>query len=310
MATLPEIEVPVLIVGGSLVGMSTALLLGCHGIKALAVEHHRGTAIHPRAAFIHQRTIEIFRMAGVERIIYEKSGEQFDQDGAIMSVETLAGKELAWYIANLNEKVRDVSPCARVFITQSLLEPLLQQRAAALGADLRFATDMVSFEQDAGGVTALIRHRDTGATQTVRARYMVACDGSRSRIRETLGIPLLGRGVFSNSITIYFRAVKPHSFSSLIRGRNLSVIMVVNPSLRGFFRIEKPYESGFLAVLATGDPDHPNTDVSQDLTEARCFQYIYEALGTDEIPVTIENVMHWQSRADIAERFTAGRVFL
>src|SRR5579863_5958418 len=168
MASLPDIEVPVLIVGGSLVGMSTALLLGCHGIPALTVEHHRGTAIHPRAAFIHQRTIEIFRMAGIEDIVCRKSGEQFDQDGAIMSVETLAGKELAWYIANLNEKVRDVSPCSRVFITQSLLEPLLQDRARELGADLRFSTDMVSFTQDARGVTAIIRHRDTGATQTVR----------------------------------------------------------------------------------------------------------------------------------------------
>src|SRR5579863_1195563 len=174
MASLPDIEVPVLIVGGSLVGMSTALLLGYHGVRALTVEHHRGTAIHPRAAFIHQRTIEIFRMAGVERIVYEKSGEQFDQDGAIMSVETLAGKELAWYIANLNEKVRDVSPCTRVFITQSVLEPLLQKRAVELGAELRFGTEMVSFEQDPDGVTALIRDRDTGLTRTVRARYMVA----------------------------------------------------------------------------------------------------------------------------------------
>src|SRR5580704_13787243 len=162
---MPDLEVPVLVVGGSLVGMSTALLLGHHGIRALAVERHRGTAIHPRAAMINQRTMEIFRIAGIERMVREKSGEQFDQDGAIMAVETLAGKELAWYIANLNEGVRDVSPCTRVFITQSLLEPLLQKRAVELGAELRFGTEMVSFEQDPDGVTALIRDRDTGATR-------------------------------------------------------------------------------------------------------------------------------------------------
>jgi 2-polyprenyl-6-methoxyphenol hydroxylase-like FAD-dependent oxidoreductase len=310
MSGKPDLEVPVLIVGGSLVGMSTALLLGYHGIRALAVEHHRGTAIHPRAAMINQRTMEIFRSVGVERIVHEKSGRQFDQDGAIMAVETLAGKELAWYIANLNEHVRDVSPCSRVFITQSLLEPLLQQRAAELGAELRFGTEMTSFEQDAEGVTAVIRERDSGETRTVRARYMVAADGSRSGIRESLGIRMLGRGVFSNSITIYFRAVKPHTFAPLIRGRNLSVIMVVNPTLRGFFRIEKPYESGFLAVHTIGDPSHPETDVSSGLTEARCLEYVRAGLGTDDVPVTIENVMHWQSTADIAERFTVGRVFL
>ncbi|HWF09864.1 MAG TPA: FAD-dependent monooxygenase [Bryobacteraceae bacterium] len=299
-------EVPVLIAGGSLVGMTTALLLGRHGIRPLVVEHHRGTAIHPRAAMINQRTMEIFRETGIERIVREKSGEQFDQDGAIMSVETLAGKELAWYIANLNEHVRDVSPCSRVFITQSLLEPLLQQRALTFGADLRFSTDLISFEQDADGVTAIVRNRDSGATETVRARYMVAADGSHSSMRERLGIPMRGRGVFSNSVTIYFRA----PVAPLIRGRNLSVIMVVNPVLRGFFRIEKPYESGFLAVHTIGDPANPDTNVSASLTGERCLEYVHAGLGTSEIPVTIENVMHWQSTADIAERFSAGRVFL
>jgi 2-polyprenyl-6-methoxyphenol hydroxylase-like FAD-dependent oxidoreductase len=303
---MPDLEVPVLIVGGSLVGMSTALLLGHHGVRALAVEHHRGTAIHPRAALINQRTMEIFRSVGIERMVHEKSGEQFDQDGAIMAVETLAGKELAWYIANLNEGVRDVSPCTRVFITQSVLEPLLQKRAAELGAELRFATRMTSFEQDADGVTAVIEDRDTGRKQTVRARYMVAADGSHSSIRERLGIRMLGRGVFSNSVTIYFRA----PVAPLMRGRNLSVIMVVNPTLRGFFRIEKPYESGFLAVHTIGDPAHPETNVSNGLTTEHCLDYVRAALGTDEVPVTIENVMHWQSTADIAERFCDGRVFL
>ena len=165
---------------------------------------------------------------------------------------------------------------------------------------------MVSFEQDPDGVTAVIRDRDTGETQTVRARYMVAADGSHSSIREQLGIRMLGRGVFSNSVTIYFRA----PVAPLMRGRNLSVIMVVNPTLRGFFRIEKPYESGFLAVHTIGDPADPETNVSSGLTNERCLEYVHAALGTNEVPVTIENVMHWQSTADIAERFREGRIFL
>ncbi len=70
-----------------------------------------------------------------------------------------------------------------------------------------------------------------------------------------------GRGVFSNSATIYFRA----NVTPLLRGRNLSIIMVVNPTLRGFFRIEKPYQSGFLAVNTLGNLDHPDTDVTKDL---------------------------------------------
>src|SRR5437588_4277865 len=123
---MADIEVPVLLVGGSLVGLSAAMLLGHHGIRSLAVEHHRGTAIHPRAAQISQRTMEIFRTVGIEQIVRKKSDQQFVQDGAIMAVESLAGKELTYFISNLNEGVRDVSPTERVFISQSLLEPLLR----------------------------------------------------------------------------------------------------------------------------------------------------------------------------------------
>ena len=300
------IDVPVLIAGGSLVGISTALLLGHFGIRSLVVEHHRGTAIHPRAAQITQRTMEIFRTVGVEQIVRRKSAEQFVQDGAIMAVETLAGKEIAYYIANLNEGVRDLSPCERVFISQSLLEPVLKARAEELGAELRFATDLVSFEQDASGVTAIIQARDGGEPNRVHARYLVACDGAHSRVRERLGIQMRGRGTFSNSVTIYFRA----PLAPLLRGRDLSVIYVHNSSLQGFFRIEKPFHAGFLAINSVGPPESPQTDVSTGLTDERCLELVHLALGTSDIPVTIDNVMHWQAEADTAERFREGRVFL
>src|SRR5918993_288236 len=130
---MSDVEVPVLIVGGSLVGMTAALLLGHHGVRAMAVEHHRGTAIHPRAAQITQRTMEIFRTVGVEQIVRQKSEQQFVQDGAIMAVESLAGREIGYFISNLNEGVRDVSPCERVFISQSPLQPLLRTRAGGVG---------------------------------------------------------------------------------------------------------------------------------------------------------------------------------
>ncbi len=303
---MADIEVPVFIVGGSLVGMSTALFLGHHGIRSLAVEHHRGTAIHPRAAMITQRTMEVLREVGVEQIVMEKSEEQFVQDGAIMALESLTGKEIAWFIPNLNEGVRDVSPSLRLFITQNLLEPLLQRRAHELGAELRFSTEMVSFEEDRDGISAAIRHRDTGETQTVRAKYMVAADGSHSKVRDRLGIRMLGHGVFSKSITIYFHG----DVGPLLRGRSLSVMYVVNPVLNGFFRVEKPFTSGFLAVHWLGDAKNPVTDVSKDLTEEKCYALLRSALGDETVPVTIDNVMHWDAEADTAERFQQGRIFL
>ena len=300
-----EEDVPVLVVGGSLVGTTTALLLGLHGVESLVVERHSGGAIHPRAALILQRSMEIIRGAGLEEQVRGSSYAQFEPDGAIMSVETLAGKELAWHIPKLNEGVRDVSPSERLFVTQIGLEPLLRARAQERGARVRFGTELVEIEQDADGVSSVVRDRESGRLTTVRSAYVVAADGPRSPVRERLGIGMRGRGVFSKAITIYFRA----DVGSLLRGRNLSVVLVMNDVFAGFFRIEKPYRSGFLVVHSVGDPASPVTDV-WDLDEQRCVELVHAGLGTDEIDVEIDDVMRWQAMADVAERFQDGRIFL
>ena len=298
-------KAPVLIVGGSLAGLTTAAFLAQHGVRSLVIERHRGTAIHPRAALVYQRSMEILRSIDIEAPIRRRSLEQFEPDGAIMSVETLAGEELNWDVAQLNEAVRDLSPTERMFVTQDALEPVLHERAAELGAELAFGTEMTSFEQDPDGVTATVRDRDTGETSTIRAAYLVAADGGRSAIRERLGANLGGQGVLSRSLTIYFRG----EVGPLMRGRNLSVILVRNPTFRGFFRIEKPYRSGFLIVHMLGDPDRPVTDV-WDRTEAQCVELIHAGLGVDDVAVTIEDIQRWECRADVADRFTHGRIFL
>ena len=59
----------VLIVGGSLVGLSAATFLAWHGVATLSVERHEGTAIHPRAGHFHLRTLEVFRSVGLEALV-------------------------------------------------------------------------------------------------------------------------------------------------------------------------------------------------------------------------------------------------
>ena len=84
---MDDVEVPVLVIGGSLVGLSTSLFLAHHGVPHLVVERHRGTAIHPRAAFLMQRTVELFRSAGIEGEVVAAAEREFVQNGAIMAVE-------------------------------------------------------------------------------------------------------------------------------------------------------------------------------------------------------------------------------
>src|SRR3954449_8721889 len=81
---MADTEAPVLIAGGSLAGLTTAALLAQHGIRAVVVERHRGTAIHRRAAFLYQRSMDILRGIGIEEAVRRKSYEQFEPDGAIM----------------------------------------------------------------------------------------------------------------------------------------------------------------------------------------------------------------------------------
>ena len=67
-------DVPVLIVGGSLVGLSAALFLRWHGVDVLAVERHTGTAINVRAGQFRLRTVEILRSAGLEDAVLGRAG--------------------------------------------------------------------------------------------------------------------------------------------------------------------------------------------------------------------------------------------
>lgn len=303
---MSDLDVPVLIVGGSLVGLSAAMLLAQHGIRSLAVEHHRGTAIHPRAAHATQRTMEIFRCVGLEMPIREKSAAQFVQNGGVVAVESLVGGVAKQFIADLNEGIRDVSPCERVFLSQDALEPLLMRRARELGANLLFATEVIGVEESADAVTAQLRDRDTGKVSTVRARYLIAADGAHSPVRRRLGIAMQGHPPFSRSITIYFRA----NLRALLQDKQWAVVYVNNERLRGFFRFEKPFDSAFLVVNTAGDAAHPVTDISSGLTTEGALDFVHIALGSRDIPVTIDNVMHWEAAAEVADTFQAGRILI
>jgi 2-polyprenyl-6-methoxyphenol hydroxylase-like FAD-dependent oxidoreductase len=300
-------DVPVLIVGGSLVGLSTAAFLGWHGVPSLVVERHRGTAIHPRAAVFNQRAIEHYRVIGLEPAIVDVARDQFLQDGAIMAVETLAGREIDWYERNINAGYEELSATRRVFITQNVLEPLLRTRAEELGATTRYGAEVVSLDEDDDGVTAVVRERDGGQERTVRAAYVVGADGSRSPTRERLGLAMRGRGTFSNSLTIYFRA----DVAPLLRDRALSVIYVFNERQQGFIRLERGADAGFLAVMTARDESGQRVaDVAGDAGEERCRAFVRDALGDDDLAVEIENIQAWEASADVAERLSRGRTFL
>jgi len=305
---MAERHVPVLVVGGSLVGLTTSVLLAKHGVPHCVVETHAGTAIHPRAASFHQRTMEVFRSVGLQAEIERAAAAEFRQGGAIVAVESLGGKELASFYRSYNDGVEGLSPTDRLFITQVGLEPILRRRATELGAEHLFNTDLVSFEQRDDGIVSVIQPRDGRPAEVITSDYLVAADGAHSAVRKELGIAMSGRGGFADCVTIYFKA----DVNPLMGDRNLSVIYVNHPELTGFFRFSITGDSGFLAVFATVGPDGArNTHVGEDISTERCAALVRTALGGDPgLPVEIQSVQRWTAMAATADAFQAGRVFL
>ena len=300
---------PVLIAGGGLVGLSAAMFLAQHGVPSLAIERLRGGSQLPRAAFFHLRTIELFRAAGIEDEVRRQSEKEFMPEGAVVLWDRLSGKQLAAFIPSLNEGVDTLSPCRRLFVTQPGLEPILRRRAEVAGAKVLDGHEVVGVEQDADGLTVTARDVDSGQETRLRGKYLIGADGAHSKVRELLGVEFDGRGVFSNSITIYFHADLAH----LLLNKPLAVIYIGNPVLSGFFRIDKDCQSGFLCVNTVGDPKADPVAASNaaaDVSEQRLVEYVRAGIGDPDIPVKIDGIARWRATSDVARRFQVGRAFL
>lgn len=306
MATI-DFEVPVLISGGGLVGLSAAMFLAQHGIRSLTFEQRRDVLPLPRAAFFHMRTLELFRACGIEEAVRGQSDKEFTPEGAVVAVDTLVGKQIAAFIPSLNEGVDAVSPCRRLFITQPGLEPILRRRAEQAGAQVVDGLEVIGLEQNEEGIRVTVKDVEKGGERSFTGRYLIGADGAHSRVRELLNISFDGRGVFSNSVTIYFHA----DVAKFLAGRAWSVIYVVNPRLTGFFRFDKEGQSGFFAVHTVGDTANPEaSNAAADVSEKKLIELLREGIGVANYPVKIDGVSRWRSVSDLARQYQVGRAFI
>ena len=161
--------------------------------------------------------------------------------------------------------------------------------------DARFGTELVGFRQSRDGVTAIAHDRVNGDTYEIGAEYMVACDGGRSLVRSTLGIPLEGEAALGRFVAIHFRA--PGLNEQFGHG-NI------------YFPLRKPF-AGFLMnwdggttftyhyILADGQsPDDIDVDS------------LIHAVADRKLPVDIVAVQPWTAHALVAKHYRCGRVFL
>jgi tetracenomycin A2 monooxygenase-dioxygenase len=205
---MAEIRVPVLVVGAGPVGISTALFLARHGVAPLLVEQRDGTSTLPRAPGLQARTMELFRSAGANKEIraLEVGDSHPYFEGGIIQVKTFAEIDDAVVLEAPSLDGPTVSPERVMGCGQDRYEKVLADLATKAGADVRFATRLKSFTQDADGVTAIIKDLASGEETTVRADYLVAADGAGSRTRQALGVQRAGIGTVFDALSIYFRA--------------------------------------------------------------------------------------------------------
>lgn len=298
-------EVPVLIVGGSVVGLSMALFLAWHDVPVLLVERHATTSIHPRAGVFNTRTMELFRQVGLEAAIFEREAPLEPSGEMGLRLESLLGKVLDTTEAVAHQQAAwsnpFTSPTRTAMLSQDKLEPLLQARATALGSDMRFGTELVHFEQKQDAIYAQIRNRTTGQERSIRAQYLIAADGNKSSIRQQLGIKSYGYGRLGKWVSILFRA----DLSKELQGRHVTLCFVNNITLDGILGQSGDHWALFATVKSNSE------ETSEAPSEAFYRKLVYAALGAiPDRPVEIISALPWELASRVAERYQQGRVFL
>jgi 2-polyprenyl-6-methoxyphenol hydroxylase-like FAD-dependent oxidoreductase len=284
---------PVLIVGGSLVGLSAAVFLSWRGVANIVVERHVGSSPHPRAIGYTSRTMELYRPMGLTAQL-PQIPSSFRLRRA--KVESLSGRWVDvtdWTPEQKPSVKREYSPYPGASIAQDHLEPLLRDKAVELGADLRQGTELVRFVQDSNGVTALVREREGGREYEIRAQYLIAADGSKSAVREALGITRMGRGPIRTIRSVLFRAPLDEYLKS-----GISQFEIEQPGLKAFLTT---YQDGRWVLMFTDD-------VERD--QATLADAIQKAIGRNDLSIEIITTGRWDLSALIADRYAEGRVFL
>ncbi len=309
---MEKVETPVLIVGGGPTGLALAADLTSKGVASMVVETRTAPTSHPRATLLGSRSMEYYRRLGLDDEIVESSLPR-ELGYRIVFATRLSGKVLHAhgspspneYMAAHRDMRTDIpesawTPYYKVQIGQHALEPIVKRWVIDKGvADVRYGSEFLAFEQDAEGVTSRIKDLATGRETEVRSRFLVACDGGRSPVREALGIPYTGRGAMRRNVSYLFRSKAFLEHATAAGTANLYFIF--RPGAFGVFTNINGgeiwnYQNYVLDGEAEGSERNPE-------------EQIRDAMGSD-FPFEILQVMHWSHHQSVADRFRDGNVFL
>jgi len=314
---MTDSETPVLIVGGGACGLFTSCLLSDLGVPHVLIERHSSTSHLPKAHYLNQRTMEIFRQHGLADQIYSL-GTPMSQMGKVRWRTSLGGSghldgrtlhEMDAFGGGATaETYQRDSPCPSSNYPQLRLEPVLRQRAErGAPGKILFAHELTGLTQDDAGVTATVLDLQTGKTGTFKAQYLLAADGGKT-VGNLLGIKMIG-------ISGLGRIATSHISADLSAWWDDSCLITwfINPEASGALG------SGAMVPMGPTWGRHSEEwvihfafapDDPQHFDEQAIVPRLRELLKLPDLPLLVHKISEWELEAVVAERYTAGRVFL
>ena len=178
-------ETDVLIVGAGPTGLTLACELLGRGVGCRIIDRAASPATTSRALGLQPRTLELFdRMGIIDRVI--------STGGPVIDANLYRGDRLLLTLSAAGLRNLD-TPYPRLWITpQASVESPLIERLLELGGTVERSRELEGFRQTGSGVIATVKHGDADETEEIHARWLVGCDGARSRTRKVLGVAFEG----------------------------------------------------------------------------------------------------------------------
>lgn len=289
----------VIIAGGGPVGTALAIDLGLRGVTCAVVEKRSAPSTVPRGQNLTQRTMEHFARWGIADAVRDaRVMPKGYPIGGVTAYHDLMGE--FWHVAPGREIVNTYYAQANERLPQYLTEAVLRRRVSELdNVDVLLGHRVTAVEQDGTGVEVRVEAGDR--TRTLRARYVVGCDGGQSLVREQSGIEQSGTNFDQVMVLVVLRSRALHE--ALNRYPERSTYRVLHPDLQGYWMYFGRVDVGegwfFHAPVPPGVNPH-DVDVTALLRRAA---------GLD-VECEIDHVGLWDLRVNVADTYSSGRAFI
>ncbi|WNG38928.1 NAD(P)-binding protein [Archangium violaceum] len=279
--------IDVLIAGAGPTGLTLALALDLQGIRVRLIDKAPSFSGDSKAITLQPRTLEVFQLLGVsERIV------QAGVPTARMNM--YVGLERATVLRY--DRLQSDFPFY-LHLHQGQTERELVQVLEGRGLTVERSTSLEHLLQDESGVTAMLRRGD-GSQEHVRARFLVGCDGGRSRVRAALGLGFVGERHDDNWIMTDVRIPN----MSLPRDERHGFILERIPF------VVLPLGGDYYRLISARPPGSENKGKEPTLDE---FRDIMAPLGFGhwrlEEPLW---VTHYHPSQFLVDRYRQGNVFV